>query len=81
MPLTIKRHRNEFVEVVHVPSGDVLRIQVMRLYAEHAPYGDRPNVRLAFHAPREIFNISRPEARCQAGGDPMPTTLPGPEAA
>lgn len=68
MPLVLKRRKEQWVEIVH-RSGDMIRIQVSRLFLDDDPHGDAPSASLRFVDEPRNFEIYRPDhwkssARC-----------------
>jgi sRNA-binding carbon storage regulator CsrA len=69
--LILARKEGERIVVTHVPSGDVMDIEVERIYQWERPDGNlsKPGVRLGFRAPREKFSVVRSEIAEKKGVD------------
>jgi hypothetical protein len=64
MPLHLRRHEGQWIEIRHEASGDTLRVQCVEITGTRSELV-QPGVTLVFDDPFHLFGIVREEAKCK----------------
>jgi hypothetical protein len=62
MPLHLRRHEGQWIEIRHEASGDTLHIQCVEITGTRSELV-RPGATLVFDDPEHLFGIVREEAK------------------